>query len=82
MGVAIIGSSFTATRQAQLSVVAGQTVTVLARPTKAWLVVAVGQTVGSIPVSCVKHFTRAVVGRGNADGRTRQGLGRGNGRGR
>jgi hypothetical protein len=57
LGAAVIGQSFVAQRAEQHSVVAGTTVMVLARPTKNWLVISVGASVGAIPVGCVRYFT-------------------------
>ncbi len=84
LGIALIGQSFVAERAEQLSVVAGTTVMVLARPTKNWLVAAVGASVGAIPVACVRLFTpaprqQAPVAAGRGAGRGR-GMGRGAGR--
>jgi hypothetical protein len=83
LGIAVIGQSFVAQREEQLSVVAGTTVMIMARPTKNWLVASVGASVGAIPVTCVKYFTPTprdgpvAAGRGAGRGR---GVGRGAGR--
>jgi hypothetical protein len=83
LGIAVIGQSFVAQREEQLSVVAGTTAMIMARPTKNWLVASVGASVGAIPVSCVKYFTPTprdgpvAAGRGAGRGR---GVGRGAGR--
>jgi hypothetical protein len=57
LGIGVVGQAFTAVRPEQVSVAAGQEVLVVARPTKAWLIVSYGDTCGSVPVSCLRHFT-------------------------
>jgi hypothetical protein len=57
LGIGVVGQAFAAVRPEQVSVAAGQEVLVVARPTKAWLIVSYGDTCGSVPVSCLRHFT-------------------------
>ncbi len=57
LGIGVVGQAFQATRSEQVSVAVGQEVLVVARPAKTWLIVSYGDMCGSIPVTCLRHFT-------------------------